>query len=392
MILDDDDPVEAAAENAEAVPGDVNTGHIELDANLYDTSAISELSAPAESIDASGPWYDVEEGHYIEEPAQRVGSHEQHSVPSAPAQAQPQSPPRSSISLQDQAGPQGVNEITESTPVESTLYSLPQSSNSGDNGWTDESMADLEKEMGLALGEPQVESLSAGLPPSPSPRSAEAPQDDIQSQQQSETTGGRPEELQGASRRGTPALELWKKQETEVVVPAVIDQQDLAEVADGPEDEKATEALLAAQPKIPKTDEHRFRLRGVRARQLAGRQTKTTQYRVVWGKHPNRSESWFDEDDVQISMPREQYSQDLAPQVDIFRVCKMRFSLRKGRKAFEYLVDIPGLDSRTWTTEDQLGISLSPMLLVELKGKIVASKLPCFGNPEEEVANEIRLE
>jgi hypothetical protein len=46
----------------------------------------------------------------------------------------------------------------------------------------------------------------------------------------------------------------------------------------------------------------------------------------------------------------------------------MRSTLRKGRKVFEYLVDMFGLDSRTWTTEDQLRISLSPMLVAELKG------------------------
>jgi hypothetical protein len=57
----------------------------------------------------------------------------------------------------------------------------------------------------------------------------------------------------------------------------------------------------------------------------------------------------------------------LALQVDIFRVCSMRSSLRKGRKVFECLVDMFGLDSRTWTTEDQLRISLSPRLVAELK-------------------------
>jgi hypothetical protein len=46
----------------------------------------------------------------------------------------------------------------------------------------------------------------------------------------------------------------------------------------------------------------------------------------------------------------------------------MRSSLRNGRKFFEYLVDMFGLDSRTWTTEDQLRISLSPRLVAELKG------------------------
>jgi hypothetical protein len=37
--------------------------------------------------------------------------------------------------------------------VESALHSLPKSSDSGDNGWTDNSMAELEKELGLALKE-----------------------------------------------------------------------------------------------------------------------------------------------------------------------------------------------------------------------------------------------
>jgi hypothetical protein len=66
-------------------------------------------------------------------------------------------------------------------------------------------------------------------------------------------------------------------------------------------------------------------------------------------------------------MPCELYSQDLALQVerDVIRVHRMRSSLSsKGRKGFEYLVDEPS----TWTTEDQLRISLSPMLVAELKG------------------------
>ncbi len=69
--------------------------------------------------------------------------------------------------------------------------------------------------------------------------------------------------------------------------------------------------------------------------------------------------------------PCERSSQDLALQAenDIFRVCEMRSSRRKGRKVFEYLVDAFGLVARTWITEDQLRISLSPTLLAELKGK-----------------------
>jgi hypothetical protein len=50
--------------------------------------------------------------------------------------------------------------------------------------------------------------------------------------------------------------------------------------AHDPETKEATEAQPATQLK---TDKHRFRLRGIRSRQLAGCQTKTTQYRVVWG-------------------------------------------------------------------------------------------------------------
>jgi hypothetical protein len=68
------------------------------------------------------------------------------------------------------------------------------------------------------------------------------------------------------------------QQQEELGHPAMGNQQDLVEVvnADDPEDKEATEALPAAQPKIP--DEHRFRLRRLRTRRLAGRQTKTTQY------------------------------------------------------------------------------------------------------------------
>ncbi|KAI1501354.1 hypothetical protein F5X99DRAFT_204008 [Biscogniauxia marginata] len=131
-------------------------------------------------------------------------------------------------------------------------------------------------------------------------------------------------------------------------------------------DKEATEALPATQLEI---DKHRFRLRGIRTQQLPGHQTKTTQYRVVWGEHPNRSDSWVNEDDIQILMPRlpcERFFQNSVPQVgrDVMQVHRMRCSRRsKGKKIFEYLVD----ELSTWITEDQLRISLSPMLFAELK-------------------------
>jgi hypothetical protein len=62
--------------------------------------------------------------------------------------------------------------------------------------------------------------------------------------------------------------------------------------------------------------------------------------------------------------------------MDIFRVCDIRSSLLKGRKVFEYLVDAFDLDDSTWITEDQLRISLSPILVAELKGKWLPHKCP----------------
>jgi len=46
----------------------------------------------------------------------------------------------------------------------------------------------------------------------------------------------------------------------------------------------------------------------------------------------------------------------------VYRMRKNKCS--KGKKIYEYLVD----ESRTWITEDQLRISLSPVLVAELKG------------------------
>jgi hypothetical protein len=388
VILDNDDSVEAGVEDeAEGASRDVDTGR---DASLHQTFATSELApAPTKSIDTSGPWNDVRE------PAPGLRSYEQHDIPSTSAQAQPQTLPQSSRPLQDQTNQQGVNDITQSTSVEFAVHSLPILPDSGDDGWTDDSMAELDKELGLALEEQQVESSSAGTPTSPSPRSVEAPQDETQIRERTENTSSRPEELQDTSRHGTAqGLEEWEQREMEVVVeggavamqqqeelaaqkeelgqPTVGDQQDLVEAVDA-DDKEDAEALPAAQLKIPEINAHRFRLRGIRARPLARRQTKTTQYRVVWGEHPHRSDFWFNEDDVQISMawPTCELSSqdlDLQAEMDIFRVRKMRPSLHEGRKVFEYQVEALDLDDRTWITEGQLRILPNPTLVAELKG------------------------
>jgi hypothetical protein len=394
MILDDDESDEADTEDeAEDTSGDPNAGRIERDASPHNALTTAELApglAKATDAPCLEEWFDLEKSCYVYEPVSMLGSCEQQGVPSAPAQAQTQTLPQSSKPLQDQTNQQGGS-ITRSTSVESALHSLPKLPDSGDDGWTDDSIAELEKELGLALEEQQVESSSAGTPTSPRPRSVEAPPDETQSRERTKTTGSRPEELQDTSRHGTAqGLEEWELQETEVVVkggavamqqqeelaaqkeelghPAVGDQQDLLEVvdADDPEDKEATEAMPATQPEIPEIDEHRFRLRGVRTQPLAGRQTKVTQYRIVWGDHPNRSDSWVNEDDVRMSMvrpPCERSSQDSVER-DVMRVHRMRYDrCSQGKKIFEYLVD-----KSRWITEDQLRISLSPMLVAELKG------------------------
>ncbi|KAG9230420.1 hypothetical protein BJ875DRAFT_499140 [Amylocarpus encephaloides] len=344
-----------------------------------------------ESVDTSGRWFDVEEGCYVEEPAPRLGSCERRDMNPAPAQDQPQTLFQSFQLLQNQISQQDIGSITRSIYVEPALHSLPQFPDNCDDGWTGDSMAEVEKELELAFLE-QVKLLSASALNSPRPRSVEAPPDGSQSREHTETTTSiRSEELQDASRHGPPdqGLEEWEKRETEMVVegggvaiqqqqefaaqkeelgqPAVGegDQPDLVEVVDADDpnevleveaegdvgavieediadgtvndvangwglynrqsgqrcregehrkDEEATETLPATQPEI---DEHRFRLRGIRTRQLAERQTKTTQYRVVWGKHPNRSDYWVNEDDIQVLMLWPLSEQDLIRQRSI---------------------------------------------------------------------------
>lgn len=81
--------------------------------------------------------------------------------------------------------------------MESALHSLPKPPDSGDDRWTDEDMAELDKVLGLALEE-QVDSSSASAPGSSNPRLVDAPQDETQSRENTETTGSRPGELRDA--------------------------------------------------------------------------------------------------------------------------------------------------------------------------------------------------
>jgi hypothetical protein len=164
MILDDysDEPEEGTS-------SDVDAGRIGRDASPHNTLAISELaSEPTMSIDTSSLWYDVEEGCYIKERAPGLGPCEQQDVHSAHTQAQTQTLPQSSTPLQDQTNQQDVGSITWSTSVESAVYSLPKPFDSGYDGRTDDSVAELETELGIALEE-QGNSPSASTPRSPEP-------------------------------------------------------------------------------------------------------------------------------------------------------------------------------------------------------------------------------
>jgi hypothetical protein len=86
-------------------------------------------------------------------------------LPSAPVQTQPQTLPQSSKPLQDQINQQDVGNITQSISVEPTSHSLPKLPNNGGGGWTNDNMAELEKELELALVE-QVIGQRTKLPTS----------------------------------------------------------------------------------------------------------------------------------------------------------------------------------------------------------------------------------
>jgi hypothetical protein len=117
---------------------------------------------------------------------------------------------------QDRISQQEIDDITQSTSMESALHSLLKPS---DDGWTDDSMAELKKELGLALEEEQVKSSSPSAPTSPSPRSVEEVPRDPESRAQRKPPVADQKNCD-ASRRSNPAqdLEWLEQQETEVVV------------------------------------------------------------------------------------------------------------------------------------------------------------------------------
>jgi hypothetical protein len=222
MILDDESDEADAEDEAEDAFSDADAGRIEQDASPHNTLATSKLGlGSATSIGAPclEKWFDVEEGRYVYEPVPRLESCEQQDASSAPMHDQRHTLRQSSEPPQDQIDQQDTGDMIQSTSVESAPHSRPGPSNTGDDGWTDDSMAELEGELGLALVE-QVNSSSASAPGSPCPpRSVEASQDESQSRKRSEATGSRPEDLRDASRYGTSDQGLeCEQRENRVVV------------------------------------------------------------------------------------------------------------------------------------------------------------------------------
>lgn len=115
MTLDDNESDETGTgDEAEGASGDVDAAHIGRDTCLRTTFATLELtSGQTKSIDAFGPWYDAEEGCYIDEPTSRLGSCERQCTTPPFTQAQPQIFAQSSQPLQDQINQQGIDNITQ---------------------------------------------------------------------------------------------------------------------------------------------------------------------------------------------------------------------------------------------------------------------------------------
>jgi hypothetical protein len=213
---------------------DTDTGRVERDTSPHNALATSELAsglAPSISAPSFEKWWDVEEGHYVYEPVLRPGSCEQQGVPTVPTQDQPHGLRQFSEPPQDQINQQDIGNAAQSTSVESAPppHSLPKPSDTGDDGWAEDSMAELEEEIGLAMVE-QVKSLPAGAPSSSHPPHWEESQDGIRSRQRSETAGSRPEEPRDGSRHATLDQGLeWEQRETRVV--EIVEEREQQEVA-----------------------------------------------------------------------------------------------------------------------------------------------------------------
>jgi hypothetical protein len=139
MVLDYDESDKAdAGDKTEGASSEVDTELIQRDASSYNTPTISEVaSRTVKSIGASGPWWDVEDGRWINDPTPSTGSVEQQAAPPAPTQSQRQLPTHSTTPLPDLTKQQEISALSQSMSAESAPHSLSESFNNGDNDFTE---------------------------------------------------------------------------------------------------------------------------------------------------------------------------------------------------------------------------------------------------------------
>ncbi|KAH8797657.1 hypothetical protein F5884DRAFT_759015 [Xylogone sp. PMI_703] len=99
-----------------------------------------------------------------------------------------------------------------------------------------------------------------------------------------------------------------------------------------------------------------FRIRGIRTSQSADRRSVTTQYRIVWGRHPNKRSYWVKKGDIQLYMliqPDAENCDSLctSSKRNITKLRKTRISpYHASKRLYKYLVD----DSLDWVSFAEL--------------------------------------
>jgi hypothetical protein len=218
ILTDDESDEESTDDEAEGAPSTIETVRVSSGAT----------SGRVKPPDASGAWYDIEEGRFVEEPVSSLPSCEQESTTSAIAQDQLQIV-SASQSLEVQSKQGAIAHFTRALSVGVRSHCLSQSSHTGDGEWTENKVVELEREVDLG----------------------------------SENCSSRLEESAYGSRQGTPtpALEEWEPQEeelaeeVEVIEPLQQDDEspkqmeDLVSVegTDDADEREATGSLPATQ-------------------------------------------------------------------------------------------------------------------------------------------------
>ena len=157
--------------------------------------ATTEPSMPTDPP-GHGPWWDVEDGCFVDNDLHPIPSLEQEGLASAPAQGQPHSRQHSPRASQDRVNQHSNDRTTRSALNVPASYTLLQPLDENGGG-SDENTTELGRDMQLAFGEQEKWSLAtAPRSPSPQPQSAVPSHPPIdQEHDQGGTSYGRLEEL-----------------------------------------------------------------------------------------------------------------------------------------------------------------------------------------------------